>query len=100
MGPADEPPPLELMRCPWTRWNSAERTPARFEQWLRDRQRWRESHSRPLPGLFARDRYALHQMTSLDPDVIRAETAAEKDAARPPYTPPGPVTDRPTIRKA
>ncbi len=75
----DEPPPSELLRCPWTRWDTAVRTPARFEEWLRERQAWRESHDAPLPGLFARDRYALHQMADrgeLDGAVVAGERAA------------------------
>ncbi len=58
-----EPPPLELLRCPATRWNAGPTPAAAFEEWLRERQAWRETHDAPLPGLFARDRYALHQMT-------------------------------------
>jgi hypothetical protein len=72
-------PPVELLRCPWTRWNTEERTPARFGEWLIERQRWRESHAEPLPGLFARDRYALHRFeeaSRLDTRVVRAERAA------------------------
>lgn len=73
---SDAEPPLELVRCPWTRWDSTERTPARFEEWLRERQRWRVTHTRPLPGLFARDRLALRSIGSLDREVVRTEAAA------------------------
>ncbi len=70
---------MELLRCPWTRWDSADRTPARFEEWLRERQAWRDTHDAPLPGLFARDRFALHRMDDrgeLDRAVVAAELAA------------------------
>ncbi len=72
-----EKPPLELLRCPWTRWN--DRRDERFEEWLRLRQRWRQTHAEPLPGLFARDRFALHRRSEaglLDPAVVRAELTA------------------------
>lgn len=49
----DAEPPLELFRCPWARWN--DRREDRFEEWPRDRQRWRETHDGPLPGLSAQD---------------------------------------------
>lgn len=74
-------PPLELRRCPWTRHDSPDRAPAKFEQWLRDRQAWRETNAQPLPDLFARDRVALHLMAEagqLDPEIVRAEESAPK----------------------
>jgi hypothetical protein len=70
-----ELPPLELLRCPATRWN-AERWGQGFEEWLRDRHRWRETHVEPLPALFARDRHALRTITGLDQEVVGAELAA------------------------
>ncbi|MDP9459003.1 MAG: hypothetical protein M3Q22_01710 [Actinomycetota bacterium] len=75
----DAPPPLEVLRCPATRWDAGPTPAAAFEEWLRERQAWRESHDAPLPGLFARDRYALHRMDDrgeLDRAVVAAELAA------------------------
>jgi hypothetical protein len=72
----DAPPPLELVRCPWTRWNNHREE--HFEEWLRQRQQWRESHPLPLPALFARDRFALHRINGLDPEVVRLELAAPR----------------------
>ncbi|MFL5334996.1 MAG: hypothetical protein ACJ8H8_17830, partial [Geminicoccaceae bacterium] len=54
---------------------------ARFEQWLIERQQWREAHAEPLPALFARDRFALHRFEDserLDSAVVRAELAAPR----------------------
>lgn len=73
---ADAPPPLELVQCPWTRWDN--RREEQFEEWLRERQAWRETHDQPLPGLFARDRFAMHHIGSLDREVVRTEQAAVK----------------------
>ncbi|MDP9428331.1 MAG: hypothetical protein M3Q47_05375 [Actinomycetota bacterium] len=77
-GPPGEKPPLELLRCPWARWN--DRHEDRFEEWLRSRQRWRETHAEPLPGLYARDRFALHRIEGLDPAVVQAEETAPRAA--------------------
>ncbi len=79
--PPGEVPPLELLRCPWTRWN--DRREERFGEWLQERQRWRETHPQPLPGLFARDRFALSRLSeqgALDPEVVRAEQTADRAA--------------------
>lgn len=72
----DAPPPPELLRCSMTRWNAGPTPAAAFEGWLRERQAWRETHDAPLPGLFARDRFALHRMTDRD-ELDRAVAAAE-----------------------
>lgn len=68
--------PLELRRCPWTRWDSPDRSPQRIEEWLRDRQRWRDTHADSLPPLAARDRLAVTQMDGLNPQLVRRELDA------------------------
>ncbi len=86
----DAEPPHELLRFlpsqpapigphgrpePWqVKWTAAE-----FGEWLQARQRWRETHTQLLPGLFARDRYAMHCMadrSELPAAVVRAELDA------------------------
>ncbi|WP_448613336.1 hypothetical protein [Modestobacter sp. URMC 112] len=67
-------PPAELIRYPVAQ--HAAGNFAGFEKWLRARQRWRASHNRPLPRLYARDRHALATMPDLDPKVVSAEQAA------------------------
>lgn len=86
----EEAPPRELLRFvpsepapigpygrpqPWAvKWTAEE-----FAAFLRARTRWRNTHTTPLPGLFAMERVALHQMTDrgeLDRAVVAAELAA------------------------
>lgn len=81
----DAAPPPELLRFrpsqpapigehgrpePWrVRWEAAE-----FAAWLRVRSAWRDTHTAPLPGLFARERVAL---TALN--LPRALVEAERE---------------------
>jgi hypothetical protein len=66
--------PPELVRFSTARHGAGDYTG--FEEWLRARQRWRQTHAQPMPGLFARDRHALASMPGLTPEVISAERAA------------------------
>jgi hypothetical protein len=88
-----EDPPLELLRfrpaepppigphgrpvargvVPWT--------PEEFAAFLAARQRWRETHRTPLPGLPGRERVALNQLGGLPVSLIESERAA-RDAVR------------------
>ncbi|MDP9459457.1 MAG: hypothetical protein M3Q22_04115 [Actinomycetota bacterium] len=88
MDAVDAEPPHELLRFlpsqpapigphgrpePWqVKWTAAE-----FGEWLQARQRWRETHTQLLPGLFARNRFALHRLADeLDRQVVADELAA------------------------
>ena len=80
----DESPPLELRRCPATRWQAGSASAAAFEEWLRERQAWRETHTVPLPRLSGRDRLALRAPAGpLDPRLVAAEQAAAAPQPRP-----------------
>ena len=80
----DEQPPLELRRCPATRWDAGPTSAAAFEGWLQERQAWRETHTVPLPRLFARDRLALRALAGqLDRRLVAAEQAASAPPTRP-----------------
>jgi hypothetical protein len=86
----DAPPPSELLRFvpskpapigphgrpePWAvKWTAEE-----FAAFLRARADWRKTHTTPLPGLFAMERYAMHQMTDRG-ELDRAVVAAEQSA--------------------
>ncbi len=81
-----EEPPKELLRFhpsqpapigshgrpePWkVRWDADE-----FTAWLRTRAAWRDTHSEPLPGLFAQERVAIERMP-----IPRALVEAEQNA--------------------
>jgi hypothetical protein len=69
-----EEPPAELLRYSL----DATGDYSGLEDWLRARRRWRQTHERPLLGLYARDRHALHRRTDLDPELVSGEMAAPK----------------------
>ena len=97
----DQEPPRELLRfvlsetpprtpdgrpMPWR----VEWTAGDFASWLRARESWRDTHSRPLPGLPARERHAMRAL-GIPQALIDAEVTASR-GLRPP--PPVPVRAR------
>lgn len=90
-----EEPPRELLRfVPSERppvapdgrpmsW-AVEWTAEEFAAFLRARAAWRDSHSRPLPGLPARERVATSQL-GIPQALINAEHAASRGAPSPPF---------------
>lgn len=85
----DQQPPPELLRFkpsapapvgpfgrpePWRlKWTAGE-----FAAWLRTRAAWRDTHSRPLPGLLARERYAMTAIPGISQALIDIERNASK----------------------
>lgn len=101
---SDEQPPRELLRfrpsqtppvtsegrpMPWR----VEWTAEDFAAFLRARAAWRDTHSRPLPSLPAKERAATTRL-GVPQALIDAEVAASR-GARPPQFEQSPVVDRP-----
>lgn len=86
-----QPPPTtpEGRPMPW----AVEWTADEFAAFLRARAAWRDTHSRPLPSLPARERVATSQL-AVPQALIDAENA-ESRGARPPQFQQSAVVDRP-----